>query len=49
MPALNTAEHSVQWIGGILCDLQAFFRLRVFSALKHFPSPPANHKRKPLG
>ena len=21
----NAAEQSVQWIGGILCDLQAFF------------------------
>jgi hypothetical protein len=35
----------VQWIGGILRDLQAFFWLRVFPALKHFPSPPANHYR----
>jgi len=28
---------------GILRDLQAFFWLRVFPALRHFPSPPANH------
>jgi hypothetical protein len=28
---------------GILRDLEAFFWLRAFSALKHFPSPPANH------
>jgi len=39
----RAAEQSVQWIGGILRDLQAFFWLRVFPALRHFPSPPANH------
>jgi hypothetical protein len=39
----SSAQQSVQWIGGILRDLQAFFWLRAFSALKHFPSPPANH------
>ncbi|MCI0616980.1 hypothetical protein L0244_28730 [bacterium] len=39
----NASQQSVQWIGGILRDLQAFFWLRAFPALKHFPSPPANH------
>jgi hypothetical protein len=34
---------SVQWIGGILRYLQTFFWLWVFSALRHFPSLPANH------
>jgi hypothetical protein len=41
--AINFAQHSVQWIGGILRDLQAFFWLRVFPALRHYPRPPANH------
>jgi hypothetical protein len=45
----KVAQKSVQWICGILRDLQAFFWLRVFSALGHFPSPPANLERKPLG
>ncbi|MCZ2247135.1 MAG: hypothetical protein LC111_00040 [Bacteroidia bacterium] len=39
----TAVEQSVQWIGGILRDLQAFFWLWAFSALKHLPSPPANH------
>jgi len=38
----NAAEQSVQWICGILRGLQAFFWLRVFPALKHFPGPPAS-------
>jgi hypothetical protein len=33
----------VQWIGGILRDLQALFWLRAFAALWHYPRPPANH------
>ncbi len=40
---LKAAEQSVQRIGGILRDLPTFFWLRAFPALKHFPSPPANH------
>jgi hypothetical protein len=40
---MKAAQHSVQWIGGILRDLQAFFWLRVFPALRHYLSPPANH------
>jgi hypothetical protein len=39
----NRTQQSVQWICGSLRGLQAFFWLRVFSALKHFPSPPTNH------
>jgi hypothetical protein len=39
----NASQQSVQWIGGILRDLQAFFWLRAFPALRHFSSPPANH------
>jgi hypothetical protein len=46
---LTAAEQSVQWIGGILRDLPAFFWLRAFSALRHYPSPLANHYRQPLG
>jgi hypothetical protein len=37
----------VQWIGGILRDLQAFLWLRAFSALRHRPRPawrPVNAK-----
>jgi hypothetical protein len=33
----------VHWTLGILPQFQAFFSLRVFSALRHFPSPPTNH------
>jgi len=40
---IKVAQQSVQWIGGIRRHFQAFFWLRAFSALKHFPSPPANH------
>jgi len=36
----KAAEQSVQWIGGILRDLQAFFWLQVFPALRLYPSPP---------
>ena len=36
----ESTQHGGQWIGGILRYLQAFFWLRAFSALKHFPSPP---------
>lgn len=39
----------MQWIGGILRDLQAIFWLQAFSARKHFPKPPANQSRKPFG
>jgi len=44
----QAAQHSVQWIGGILRDLQAFFPLRVFPALKHFPSrrPPTTNANR---
>jgi len=37
----TVAQQSVQRIFGSLRDLQAFFWLRVFSALRHFPNPPA--------
>jgi len=36
----KAAEQSVQRIFGSLRLREAFFSLRVFSALKHFPSPP---------
>jgi hypothetical protein len=36
----------VQWTLGILRLREAFFWLRVFSALKHYPSPPANTGNK---
>ena len=39
----KATQQSVQWIGGILRDLQALFWLRVFPALRHYPSLPANH------
>ena len=48
----KTAQHSVHPIpgklrrghgGGSLRGLQAFFWLRVFPALRHFPSLPTNH------
>jgi hypothetical protein len=38
----NTAQQSVQPTGGILRRFQAFFWLRVFPALRHFPSPPTS-------
>ena len=34
---------SVQWMVGILRLRQAFFWLRVFPALRHYPSPPHHH------
>ena len=36
----RAAEQSVHWTLGILRDLQAFFWLRVLSALKQNPRPP---------
>jgi len=38
----QAAQQSVQPTGGILPHLQAFFWLRVFSALKPNPSPPTS-------
>jgi hypothetical protein len=40
----KAAEQSVQWIGGILRDLQAFFWIRVFPALRALSKPA----RQPL-
>jgi hypothetical protein len=42
----TATQQSVQWMVGILRDLQAFFWLRVFPALKHFPSPPASNANR---
>jgi hypothetical protein len=36
----ENAQQSVHWTLGILRDLQAFFWLRVFPALKQNPRPP---------
>jgi hypothetical protein len=38
---MNAAEHSVQWMVGILRGFQVFFWHRVFSALKSNPRPPS--------
>jgi hypothetical protein len=40
---LKASQQSVQWICGILRDLQAFFWLWVFPAPKQNPRPPAIH------
>jgi hypothetical protein len=40
---ITAAQQSVQWMVGILRGLQAFFWLWVFSALRHYPSPPHHH------
>jgi len=40
---MSAAQQSVQWMVGILRDLQAFFWLQVFPALRHYPSPPHHH------
>jgi hypothetical protein len=37
----KTAQQSVHPTLGIRRDFQAFFWLRVFPALKHFPRPPS--------
>ena len=37
----NAAQHSIHLTSGILRDLQAFFSLRVYPALKQNLRPPA--------
>jgi hypothetical protein len=38
--AQRAAQHSVQWTAGSLRDLQAFFWLQVYTALKQFSRQP---------
>jgi hypothetical protein len=39
----KNAQYRAHWTLGSLRDLQAFFWLRVFSALKQSPRPPQRH------